>query len=227
MTIDTANMHRGATVAKCPRMRPMFTLRINKHSYHSATSARPKIPTLSVHRDVLPTPTEPPLTNSDVISTTNTGVTQFQHMLVVLIILGVERDNATQQCSQQTKHNTNPLHLSNGQPTATRIKHFFISLGCRAARRHHSNDTTPTMQPMSQMHNVSKNRTPTKHPWCAKTKASKNFATEHVLQKRRIASNTQVTSAVSKKYGVANVPTQSKENERTRVNMLVKSVSVK
>ena len=144
MTIDTAKMHRGATVATCPRMRPMFTLRINKHSYHSATSARPKnanqFQHFPIHRDVLPTPTGPRLTNSDVISTKNTGVTQFQHMLVVLIILGVERDNATQQCSQQTKHNTNPLHLSNGQPTATRIKHFFISLGCRAARRHHSNN---------------------------------------------------------------------------------------
>ena len=110
MTIDTAKMHRGATVATCPRKRPMFTLRINEHSHHSATSATPKkrkpIPTLSVHRDVLPTPTEPRLTNSDVISAANTSVTQFQNMLVVLIILGVERDNATQQRSQETKLNT-------------------------------------------------------------------------------------------------------------------------
>ena len=110
MTIDAAKMHRGATVAICPRKRPIFTLRIDKHSQNRATSARPQnskpIPTLSVHRDVLPTPTEPRLTNSDVILTANTGVTQFQHMLVVLIILGVERDNATQQRSQQTKLNT-------------------------------------------------------------------------------------------------------------------------
>ena len=83
-------------------------------------------------------------------------------------------------------------------------------------------DTTPTMQPMKMMHNVSKTEHQRNIRGAQKIKASMNFATEHVLQKRLIVSNTQVTSAIIKKYGVINVSTQQKENERTRVNILVK-----